>query len=198
MKDKLAGLVLPDATPVETLEEVPEKDKKRRLRRPRLPRVSSDWLIAGCGIGLAAVCALFPWYIFLHQEKFGIRPLTFSGQADGRAAPGLAASIQPLGERLMPPPEGRPQLDFFPTGTVPDAPRVEPGDLPRQPFPGDRLSFRLIDAGNGRAMIEDEEGFWIVQHGSPLPDGSRVARIVEREGSWVLITSRDTEVRLER
>ena len=41
---------------------------------------------------------------------------------------------------------------------------------------------------NGRAMIEDDTGLFIVQRGSILPDTSRVAAIEERDGRPVLVT----------
>jgi hypothetical protein len=56
--------------------------------------------------------------------------------------------------------------------------------------------FRLVHVANGRAMIEDDAGLWVVQAGSMLPDSSRVARIEKRDGKWVLVTSTDRVVAL--
>ncbi|MDZ5698439.1 hypothetical protein [Chelativorans sp. M5D2P16] len=199
MTDKLAGLVLADATPVE---DVPEEDAEkpglfRRLSGHVAQAGSHDWLVAGCGIGLAAVCALFPWYIFFNQDSFGVRPLRLSA-ATSRDGPGGVAALADLADERIPlARDAMPRIDFLPTGTVPEAP-FDADDIPEQPFPGDKLSYRLIDAGNGRAMIEDEDGFWIVQRGSLLPDGSRVAQIGTRDGSWVLVTSDEKEIRLSR
>ncbi|MCT7377581.1 hypothetical protein [Chelativorans salis] len=200
MTDKLAGLVLPDATPVEDLAEQATKNKRKiRFGRRKPPRTGGgDWLTIGCGIGLAVVCALFPWYIFFNQEAFGIRPLQFSGQPGGFGADSLAARSELVGERIPLAADSFPQLDFIPTGTVPSTPPFDEDDLPEQPFPGDRRSFRLVDAGNGRAMIEDDDGFWIVERGSPLPDGSRVANILRRDNTWILVTSEDAEIAVSR
>src|SRR6185503_19824408 len=60
------------------------------------------------------------------------------------------------------------QLDLVATGTLPDQKDSQGGEdaaqgLDRQPFPGDvRAGFRLVHVANGRAMIEDEAGLWVV------------------------------------
>jgi len=201
MADRLAGLVLPDATPVENPADdaPPEKPKEKHRRPDRAPAAGlfdtvsrfrrGDWLLAAGGIALAGICAVFPWYIFFNQEQFGVRPLAFSGSQQPDALLGLAPH-QPLGLDAMP------QLDFAPTATVPETP-VQ-ANLSEQPFPGDRRPFRFIHAENGRGIIEDEDGFWIVQKGSFLPDGSRVVGIEQRSQNWVLVTSTQTEIPLSR
>ena len=45
-------------------------------------------------------------------------------------------------------------------------------------------------------MIEDEEGLYVVQAGSLLPDNSRVSAIEQRQEGWVVITSDDKVVPL--
>ena len=92
------------------------------------------------------------------------------------------------------------QLDLFSTGALPDdevgdSGKRAPG-LDQQPFPGDVPQFRLVHVANGRAMIEDDAGLWVVQAGSMLPDSSRVAGIEKRDGKWVLVTSTDRVVEL--
>ena len=72
------------------------------------------------------------------------------------------------------------KLDLFATGTLPkddgdDGRRARPAST-EQPFP--RRSSRnsgCVHVANGRAMIEDDAGLWVVQRGSVLPDSSRVA-----------------------
>ena len=92
------------------------------------------------------------------------------------------------------------QLDLFSTGTLPD--KTEDGGSgtrarPRPAaFPADDAQFRLVHVANGRAMIEDDTGLWVVQPGSMLPDSSRVAGIEKRDGKWVLVTSTDRVVEL--
>jgi hypothetical protein len=203
--EKLAGLVLPDATPVEDAAAAEAPGGKHRamaLFGAAIARIGAfrpgDWLLAAGGVALAAVCAVFPWYIFYNQDQFGVRPLTFSGEQgrnDGSHPMGLPGLV---GERMPLALDSFPQIDFTPTGTVPDAPAFDPADIPEQPYPGDLRHFRLIHAENGRAMIEDEDGFWMVQRGSLLPDGSRLARIEQRGSGWVLVTTADTEIPLTR
>lgn len=206
MTGRLAGLVGPDNTPVESAASEPE-DKRRVPARPGGPpppavqglgtrlreRLFGDWIIVAGGLTLALLCALFPWYIFMHQDEFGIRPLRFeSSEAALADSPDLAP--EQIGERtpfdFVPPPA----LDDSPTATVSDADRGASPD--EQPFPGDVQDFSFVYAGSGRALIEDGEGFWIVERGARLPDGSRVETIEQRSGQWVLVTSLNTVVSL--
>jgi hypothetical protein len=57
-----------------------------------------------------------------------------------------------------------------------------------QPFPG-ASGFRLLHVSNGRALIEDPSGMYVVRVGSILPDESRLATIEQRDGKWVIVTS---------
>jgi hypothetical protein len=156
---------------------------------------SSDLTIAALGITLGLICALFPWYIFFNQEKFGVRAMKFEGG-------GVTPSTQSVAEGPPPQRVGAPmsvenlpsmQLDLLATGTLPDK-RGEsdspsaPG-LDEQPFPVDIPQFKLVHVANNRAMIEDDAGLWIVQVGSTLPDSSQVESIEKRGGKWVLVTS---------
>jgi hypothetical protein len=45
-------------------------------------------------------------------------------------------------------------------------------------------------------MIEDEDGLWVVQKGSTLPDASKVASIEKRDGVWVLVTDADRVIQM--
>ncbi len=47
-----------------------------------------------------------------------------------------------------------------------------------------------MHVANGRALIEDKTGMYIVRVGAVLPDNSRLATLEERDGQWVLITSK--------
>lgn len=156
----------------------------------------SDILIAGAGLVLAMGSAMLPWYVFLNQDKFGIRALEFEGRSDIIPAPTLAYQPSRIGQPISTGEIPAMSLDFAPTGTLPG-----PGDDPaqavplsEQPFPGgDRpvAEYRLVHVANGRAMLEDENGLWVVQIGSRLPDQSRVASIEKRGGAWVLVTDRE-------
>jgi hypothetical protein len=162
---------------------------------------ASDLVIAALGIALGLTCAFFPWYIFFNQEKFGIRPMKFEGGGSGTSGP---VAVGPQPQRIGAPMtvEDVPvmQLDLFSTGALPDDEGGDSGKrapgLDEQPFPGDVPQFRLVHVANGRAMIEDDAGLWVVQAGSMLPDSSRVASIEKRDGKWVLVTSTDRVVEL--
>ncbi|PWK71635.1 hypothetical protein [Aminobacter sp. AP02] len=162
----------------------------------------SDFVIAGLGIALGLTCALFPWYIFFNQDKFGIRAMKFSGGGQNEQPIPLALGQQvervgaPMSVEDIPPMK----LDLFATGSLrsdkDDAVGV-PG-IAEQPFPGPKIEFKLVHIANGRAMVEDDAGVWVVQRGSVLPDSSRVASIEQRDGKWVLVTSREEVFQVSR
>ncbi|TIR26833.1 MAG: hypothetical protein E5X34_04145 [Mesorhizobium sp.] len=154
----------------------------------------SDFVIAALGITLGLICALFPWYIFFNQEQFGVQTIKFggSGSNSGREGGGVAAQRSgPLTAKDVP----NPDIDLFATGTVEDDPAPPPAD---QPFPAAASEFKMVHVANGRAMIEDDTGLWVVQRGSILPDSSRVASIEQRGGKWVIVTSTDKVIQLSK
>ncbi|WP_027165107.1 hypothetical protein [Mesorhizobium sp. WSM3224] len=154
----------------------------------------SDLVIAALGITLGLICALFPWYIFFNQEQFGVQSIKFggSGSNSGRQGGGIVAERSgPLAAKDVP----NPDIDLFATGTVQDDPAPAPGD---QPFPAAASEFKMVHVANGRAMIEDDTGLWLVQRGSALPDSSRVASIEQRGGKWVIVTSTDKVIQLSK
>lgn len=162
-------------------------------------RDRSDLVIGALGVALGLTCAMFPWYIFFNQEKFGVKEFVFDGR--GSAATGVAANRQPvnIGQPFRTGEVPRLELDLFPTATVAAtdaAPRALPAS--QQPFPADLVDFRLVHVANGRAMIQDADGLWVVQRGSPLPDASKVASIEQRGGKWVLVTTFDTVLTLDQ
>ena len=158
----------------------------------------SDLVVAALGITLGLICALFPWYIFFNQEQFGVQAIRFggSGTTTGRVAgsseqenPGAPATAKSV-----------PDLDLLATGTLPDEPEdpdKAPG-LDEQPFPATASEFKMVHVANGRAMIEDDTGLWMVQLGSVLPDSSHVASIERRGGNWVIVTDADKVIELSR
>ncbi len=175
---------------------------------PALPRVvakrdkdsrRSDLVMAALGVTLGLTCALFPWYIFFNQEQFGVQGIRFGGKGtnSGRSAPGSGPGSDAPSPVAATVPDG---LDPFATGALQDAP-MSPAEAPgpdKQPFPADAAAFRLVHIANGRAMIEDQAGLWVVQTGSRLPDSSRVVSIEQRKGKWVLVTSKDRVLEIAR
>ena len=156
----------------------------------------SDFVIAALGVTLGLICALFPWYIFFNQEQFGVQAIKFGGTGtnSGREGGGVVTSRSaPLTAKDLP----NTSIDLLATGTVQDeaTPAQPPGD---QPFPADVAKFRMVHVANGRAMIEDDAGLWIVQRGSKLPDSSIVSSIEQRGGKWVLVTSTDQVIELSK
>lgn len=165
----------------------PKARAKRSVRR-------SDKILAVTGIALAAAAAAFPWYVFFNEEKFGIRIAGW--EQLGNLPPGSAArrpfSVSPT---ATPPPENRnfepAQVDKIVTATVSNLgaeKKTGPAMREDQPLPG-RSGFRLLHVANGRALIEDGNGMYMVQVGSILPDESRLATVEQRDGKWVIITS---------
>ena len=156
----------------------------------------SDFVIAALGVTLGLICALFPWYIFFNQEQFGVQAIKFGGTGtnSGREGGGVVTSRSaPLTAKDLP----NTSIDLLATGTVQDdaTPMQPPGD---QPFPADVAKFRMVHVANGRAMIEDDTGLWIVQRGSTLPDSSTVSSIEQRNGKWIMLTSTNQVIQLSR
>ena len=156
----------------------------------------SDFVIAALGVTLGLICALFPWYIFFNQDQFGVQAIKFGGTGtnSGREGGGVVTSRSaPLTAKDLP----NTSIDLLATGTVQDeaTPAQPPGD---QPFPADVAKFRMVHVANGRAMIEDDTGLWIVQRGSILPDSSTVSSIEQRNGKWVMLTSTNQLIQLSR
>lgn len=199
MAKRLADLRTPFGRLLPAVPPAPAAARPAAPAAPPRRRLSGDIVIGGAGILLGLTCALFPWYIFFNPEKFGVRPVVFAGN-DGPPPDGLTLTPQRIDRSGNLPAGDASVLDFFPTGTVGDSP-VPALAGEAQPFPGDKAAdaaFSLVHVANGRALIRDRDGLWVVTVGSPLPDDTRVAAIEERGGAWVLVTSADKVVPLTR
>jgi hypothetical protein len=60
----------------------------------------------------------------------------------------------------------------------------------KQPFPGKPV-FLVREIVGGLVMIEDDTGYWFVEKGATLPDGSKLVAIERGDGkdSWQIKTS---------
>lgn len=151
---------------------------------------SVDGAVAAGGLALAAAAAFFPWYVFFHQEKFGIRPMQYSNGRPLSDWPGTGLyGASPL---AMTGTQNVADIEFDPlaTAAVPDgdAPDIGKEDALEQPFPGES-EYALLHVANGRALIEDDGGIYIVRVGSVLPDSSRLEAFERHGRDWVIVTS---------
>ncbi len=152
-----------------------------------------DRALAVTGIVMAAAAAFFPWYVFFNEDKFGISVAAIDRTRDlPHTGPRNVFSVSPMAmvnRNKNPNPQPLP-LDNLTTATVSNLGKEKPAPLPmeEQPFPGS-TGFRLLHVANGRAMIEDNSGMYLVQIGSILPDQSRLAALEQRNGKWVIVTS---------
>lgn len=166
------------------------KSSRKRGRR-------SDLVVAALGATLGLISALFPWYIFYNPDQFGVRAIKLgTGEfAQVGSMPMGEQSIRVGAPIAVDPSEVQPmQLDLFATGTTSNDAGNDPKAPEAQPFPGEHTPFKLVHVANGRAMIEDDTGLFIVQRGSSLPDRSTVKSIEQRDGQWVIVTSADEVV----
>ncbi len=155
----------------------------------------TDRVLAAAGICMAAAAAFFPWYVFFNEDKFGIHVASMDHTRDlPHTGPRNVFSVSPIAmvnKNKNPNPQAIP-LDQLTTATVSKLGKEkqgEPDPAENQPFPGES-GFRLLHVANGRAMIEDNAGMYMVQIGSILPDQSRLASLEQRDGKWVIVTSK--------
>jgi hypothetical protein len=152
-----------------------------------------DRVLTAAGLLLAGASAVFPWYVFFNEDKFGISV----AQGDRtRELPNWPArnvfSVSPLAmantSQLLTPDV---PVDPLTTATISNIGKENDKGMPaeEQPFPGN-AGFRLLHVANGRALIEDTSGMYVVRVGSILPDESRLATLEERDGKWVIVTSK--------
>lgn len=162
---------------------------RRKSRFVEPDRNRGEFSLKAGAIVLAAAAALFPWYVFLNQDKFGV---SIDGWEQLRNVKGFrqrdVVEVPPMAVARTPSNDHDPS-DMLVTATVPKAGEDANGDIgTQQPFPG-RSGFRLLHVANGRAMIEDGNGMYIVQTGSILPNNTRLATLTQKNGKWVIITS---------
>ncbi len=160
--------------------------------KPAKRRTVTDRALACTGLVLAGISAFFPWYVFLNPDKFGIQVAEGDRTRDVPNWPGREiVSVSPLAMVNKNPGEPKDMIpDPLTTATVSSVGREDDKGPPAedQPFPG-KSPFHLLHVANGRALIEDDNGMFVVRVGSLLPDNSRLATIEQRDGKWVIVTS---------
>jgi hypothetical protein len=151
-----------------------------------------DRALAGLGLALAGASAFFPWYVFFNQDKFGIHVAQGDRSRDLPDWPARNVfSVSPLAMVNKNDPQRKTEVpDPMTTATVSEIGREDLAGQAavNQPFPG-KSPFRLLHVANGRALIEDTGGMYLVRAGSILPDNSRLAAMEQRSGKWVIVTS---------
>jgi len=172
-----------------------ENDKETPPRNS-IPRRTGDRVLAISGFVLATAAAFFPWYVFFNQESFGIAPMGYNEAGD---LPGIerrsAVNTSPLAipdekDGATEPSAFDPIITATVSGSGDEANAASSVNTvdPNQSFPG-KPRYKLLHVANGRALIEDKSGMYIVRIGSVLPDNSRLATLERRDGQWVIITS---------
>jgi len=192
----------PQARPVARQAEEPAHKSKPLFRSNSESYSRSDKILFASGIALSLVCAFFPWYVFLNQDQFGIRAVQLGDIPSSGPAP---AGATPAG-RIDAPLQAedstaQASLDIMTTATSQTEEERDKASTNRddnQPFPQPEPSFNLVHVVNGRAMMEDDGGLFVVQRGSMLPDSSRVKTIEQRDGRWVVVTSNGHVLELTR
>ena len=159
-----------------------------------------DKMLVGAGVLLAAGAAFFPWYVFLNPEQFSVPTLW---QGTTRDLPETAArEVVSVSPSAMIDNDNDPALkglDPVATATTSGLGAESKLGAPvetglDQPLPANS-GFRLMHVANGRALIEDARGMYIVRVGSILPDNSRLATLEQRDGAWVIVTSSGTVIK---
>ncbi|MBQ9353336.1 MULTISPECIES: hypothetical protein [unclassified Phyllobacterium] len=176
----------------------PESDPATEIPAPRQRDKRFDGYIKGAGFVLATICAILPFVMYYDiwearpkPEATGktVRdPLDRTNQKVVRKNNGTEVSLSKTKTG---------EVDLMTTATT----SALTGDrlaginaASKQPFP-DKPVFLVREVVGGLVMIEDNTGYWFVEKGSPLPDGSTLVAI-ERgngNGSWQIKTS-DGEV----
>lgn len=188
-KNKEAAILADLAAEVEAAS-MQEGSKKPHSKIDRYLKISA--------LSLAVGSAMLPFITYLQRVDLGP-----DKKADSKIIDPLDRSDQKTVRRF---PSFRPNEDVAPNGNVdkmmtgsimsngkglPGTSNGQggDGDSGGQPLP--KPVFALREVVGGMAMIEDTTGYWFVEKGSLLPDGSRLVSISKRQGSgpWQLTTS---------
>jgi hypothetical protein len=174
----------PASGKAETAETAPLRMRDKRF----------DGYLKGAGIVLATICAVLPF--IMYYDILDARP---KPQASGKA---VRDPLNRTNQKVVRETHGKQTsaqartgegVDPMPTATTAELTgdrlqRIE--EASKQPFPSKPV-FLVREVVGGLVMIEDDGGYWFVEKGSPLPDGSTLVAI-ERgtdPGSFSIKTS---------
>nr|WP_245410212.1 hypothetical protein [Falsochrobactrum shanghaiense] len=169
------------------------------------PQSKIDRYLKAAAITLAAGSAMLPFIAYL--QRVDLNPVE---KSESRVTDPLDRSEQKTMRRF---PSFRPNdqaaqtedIDNTMTGSVMSngeglpgsgAGKDSEGGGDGQPLP--KPVFALRDVVGGMAMIEDTSGYWFVEKGSLLPDGSHLVSIAHKAGSWQLTTSSGDVIEMRR
>lgn len=155
-----------------------------------------DRMLTGGLIAVAAAAAALPWYVFLNPEKFGMSGRGWEALMNvPQRGGGGGDAVMPHADDTLAGSESKDAadtaLDSVITATVPANGTSDlnvDNPMNPQPFPGG-VQFKLLHVSNGRALIEDKSGMFLVQIGSVLPDESRLISMTRDGGRWKIVTS---------
>ncbi|PQA72473.1 hypothetical protein [Brucella oryzae] len=182
-----------------------EVEAAARQEGMKKPQSKVDRYLKVAAITLAAGSAMLPFVTYLQRADLGspekaerkiIDPLDRSEQKTVRRFPSFRPS-----EQVAP----NADVDNTMTGSVMSNGKGLPGtgmgngddgSGEGQAFP--KPVFALREVVGGMAMIEDSSGYWFVEKGSLLPDGSHLVSIGRGAGTWQLTTSSGDVVEMRR
>ncbi|MEZ5811869.1 MAG: hypothetical protein R3D45_10700 [Rhizobiaceae bacterium] len=136
------------------------------------------------GVALAAGSLYFPWYVYRHSDRFQPPRIEYSGNTELYGEPEDRTGVLWLQAQL---PQGT-ILDPIETGTV-DKPQEEETAGEARGEPTRSAAYRLVFVANGRALVRDDTGVFVVTPNSTLPDGQRVTEFRSVDDQWELLTS---------
>ncbi|MBA8879794.1 hypothetical protein [Phyllobacterium myrsinacearum] len=165
---------------------------------PRQRDKRFDGYIKGAGFFLAIICAILPFVMYYdilearpkpEMASKAVRdPLDRSNQKVVRKNNGSETPQSKTRDGALDP------MTTATTSALTGDRLAGINAASKQPFP-EKPVFLVREVVGGLVMIEDNSGYWFVEKGSPLPDGSTLVAI-ERgtsAGAWQIKTS-DGEV----
>lgn len=148
------------------------------------------------GAVLAASCAMLPFVMYYDTLKLRLQ---ISSITESHVVDPLDRSNQKVfltGRNKTLPEQAKAMADIDPMQTATTVSNETPEQVAKrekaatQPFP-DLTVYLLRDVVGRLAMIEDDTGYWFVEKGSYLPDGTTVQKIARNtaNGVWEITTS---------